>query len=122
MSGANYYKCKKDLTHKAIANEFELRGFSVLDTSPLKNACDFIASNGEQSYFIECKSKGGKLSDGEILFQNEFKAPVYNLESPQDAINLLDLGLYICPRKIERQLTKYASNLEILSAKILRQG
>lgn len=110
MSGANYYKCKKDLTHKAIANEFELRGFSVLDTSPLKNACDFIATNGEKTYFIECKSEGGKLSDGEILFQNEFKAPVYNLESPQDAINLLDLGLYICPRKIERQLTKYGSN------------
>ena len=102
----NYHRCKKDTTHKAIANEFEIRGFSILDTSPLKNACDFVATNGEKTYFIECKSKNGKLSDGEIIFQNEFKAPVYNLESVKDAVNLLDLGLYICPRKIERQLTK----------------
>jgi hypothetical protein len=101
----DYHRCKKDTTHKAIAYEFEIRGFSILDTSPLKNACDFVATNGEKTYFIECKSKNGKLSDGEIIFQNEFKAPVYNLESAQDAVNLLDLGLYICPRKIERQLT-----------------
>ena len=104
MAGANYYRCKKDTTHKEIADVFAARGFSIIDTSPLKNACDFIASNGEQTYFIECKSKGGKLSDGEITFQNDFKAPVYNLESAQDAINLLDYGLYDCPRKIERQL------------------
>ena len=102
----NYHRCKKDTTHKAIANEFEIRGFSILDTSPLKNACDFVATNGVKTYFIECKSKGGKLSDGEIIFQNEFKAPVYNLESPQDAINLLDYGLYDCQRKIKRQLSK----------------
>lgn len=106
MPGANFYRCKKDNTHKAIADEFKIRGFSIMDTSPLKNACDFVATNGEKTYFIECKSKNGKLSDGEMLFQNEFKAPVYNLESSQDAINLLDLGLYICPRKIERQLTR----------------
>jgi hypothetical protein len=42
---------------------------------------------------------------GRLYSKNEFKAPVYNLESAQDAVNLLDLGLYICPRKIERQLT-----------------
>ena len=106
MAGANYYRCKKDTTHKEIADVFEIRGFSIIDTSPLKNACDFVATKGEISYFIECKSKGGKLSDGEIIFQHNFKAPVYNLESAQDAINLLDYGLYDCPRKIERQLTK----------------
>lgn len=102
----NYHRCKKDTTHKAIANEFEIRGFSILDTSPLKNACDFVATNGEITYFIECKSKNGKLSDGEIVFQHNFKAPVYNLESAQDAINLLDYGLYDCPLKIEQQLNK----------------
>lgn len=106
MAGANYYRCKKDSTHRGIADVFHVRGFSIIDTSPLKNACDFVATKGEIAYFIECKSKGGKLSDGEITFQNNFKAPVYNLESAQDAINLLDYGLYDCPRRIERQLSK----------------
>ena len=102
----NYHRCKKDTTHKAIAYEFEIRGYSILDTSPLKNACDFVATNGETTYFVECKSKNGKLSDGEIVFQNNFKAPVYNIIEPIDAVNLLEYGFYECPLKIERQLNK----------------
>ena len=102
----DYHRCKKDTTHKAIAYEFEIRGYSILDTSPLKNACDFVATNGENTFFIECKTKRGKLSNGEIVFQSNFKAPVYNLIEPKDAINLLEYGLYDCPVKIERQLNK----------------
>ena len=106
MAGGNFYRCKKDSNHKAIAYEFEIRGYSILDTSPLKNACDFVATNGEKTYFIECKSKGGKLSEGEINFQHNFIAPIYNLVTPIDAINLIEYGYYDCPIKIERQLNK----------------
>ena len=90
----DYHRCRKDTTHKAIAYEFEIRGYSVMDCSPLKNACDFVATNGEKTYFIECKSKGGKLSEGEAKFHEYFKAPIYILFSARDAENLLDLNLY----------------------------
>ena len=94
MPGANYYKCKKDTTHKAIAKVFTDRGYTIMDCSPLKGACDFVAANGEKVYFVECKSKGGKLSEAEVRFHQYFKAPIYILFCARDAENLLDLNIY----------------------------
>lgn len=64
----NHHKAKKDSNHKEIAEVFEKNGYVIIDTSPLKNACDFIADNGIIIYLIEVKSKYGKLSPGEITF------------------------------------------------------
>ena len=92
--GARYYRCKKDTTHDDIADVFIERGFTILDCSPLKGSLDFVAANGEKVYFVECKSKYGKLSSDEKKFHEYFKAPIYVLFCARDAENLLDLNIY----------------------------
>ena len=67
MPGANFYRCKKDNTHKAIADEFKIRGFSIMDTSPLKNAgfdvIVFVPSYDEDLGLITC---GNAILSGSI--------------------------------------------------------
>lgn len=94
MAGARYYRCKKDTTHEEIAREFEQHGYSILDCSPLKNACDLVAADGNKTYFVECKSKGGKLSSGEVKFHDYFKAPIYVLFSAKEAKLLIENNQY----------------------------
>lgn len=110
MAGANYYKCRKDNTHDEIKQALESCGCFVIDVHSLKGLFDLIAIKNELFYFVECKSKGGKLSEDEVKFHSKCPAPIYVLETEKQVFDLVLKGIYNEPIRITKQLTNDRGN------------
>lgn len=109
MVGNRYHRAKKDKNHNDIAAVFIEYGYDVIDLSALKNLCDFVAYNGKDVYFVEVKSKGGRLTDGEITFI--VKHPyVKIIDSIEQAEELAKHGKYETPERYRRQIDKYLTS------------
>tara|TARA_R110002124_G_C8644760_1_gene488631 strand:- start:29 stop:319 length:291 start_codon:yes stop_codon:yes gene_type:complete len=80
---------RKDANHNEITDCFISLGWSVLDISQLKNACDAFVSKGSRTIAIEIKdgSKAPsqrKLSEGEEKFKNRWTGDWALVESIDD--------------------------------------
>jgi len=69
---------RKDANHAEIQKFFESKGYSVLDLSQLKNACDIVVSYMGITVMIEIKDGSKipskrKLTEGEIAFRNKWR-------------------------------------------------
>ena len=90
--GWEKYSAKKDANHNEIADVFRAAGYSVKDTHQIKGFVDFIAASKDNVYFIECKSKYGKLTPEEKAFGESWPYPVWVLRSTDEAITLITYG------------------------------
>lgn len=84
---------RKDANHNEITDCFSSLGYSVLDISQLKNACDAIVAKGSRTIAIEIKDGSKppsqrKLSSGEVNFKNRWNGEWALIESIEDVIQL----------------------------------
>tara|TARA_R110000803_G_C11935327_1_gene315893 strand:+ start:16 stop:303 length:288 start_codon:yes stop_codon:yes gene_type:complete len=82
---------RKDANHNEITDCFISLGWSVLDISQLKNACDAFVSKGSCTIAIEIKDGSKppsqrKLSTGEEKFRENWKGNWALVESIEDVI------------------------------------
>jgi hypothetical protein len=92
--GYYYGKGKKDKNHKAVAEQFTVRGYYVLDVSALKCGFDFIAWKHGKVFVVEVKdgtkpSSQTKLTPKEII-ASQFYADYHVIFSAKHAGILLD--------------------------------
>ncbi len=109
MVGNRFHRAKKDNNHNSVAAVFIEYGYDVIDLSALKNLCDFVAYNGKDVYFVEVKSKGGRLTDGEIRFIVRHPY-VKIIETVEQAEELAKNGKYVMPERYRRQMDKYLTS------------
>ena len=86
---------RKDANHNEITDLFISMGWSVLDISQLKNACDAFVSKGHRTIAIEIKDgkkppSQRKLSKGESEFKDSWNGEWALIESTEDAIKLIN--------------------------------
>ena len=86
---------RKDANHNEITDLFISMGWSVLDISQLKNACDAFVSKGPRTIAIEIKDgkkppSQRKLSKGESEFKDSWNGEWALIESTEDAIKLIN--------------------------------
>lgn len=63
------YACRTDSNHKQIASCLRRLGFTVKNTSSgADNALDMIVTRDDKSYFVEVKTKQGKLRKSQADF------------------------------------------------------
>jgi hypothetical protein len=112
MVGNRYHRAKKDKNHNDIAAVFIEYGYDVIDLSALKNLCDFVAYNGKDVYFVEVKSKGGRLTDGEITFivKHPYVKIIDNLEQAE---TLAEKGEYKMSDKYLAQIKRHQTAKEL---------
>lgn len=84
---------RKDANHNEITDCFFSLGYSVLDISQLKNACDAIVAKGKRTIAIEIKDgtkppSQRKLSDGETKFKESWNGEWALIESIEDVLKL----------------------------------
>jgi hypothetical protein len=83
---------KKDTNHNAIASELQSLGCWVTDTSAMGNGFpDMLVHNfaGNNTFFVEAKSKYGKRNELQIKFADSCPLPVYEIHSTEEARDLI---------------------------------
>jgi Holliday junction resolvase len=75
---------KRDETEPAIIAALEAEGWEVSPISD-EDVPDLLCSRGGEWMVIECKSKGGRLTEGQRRFIRRHKAPVWIVSSAEEA-------------------------------------
>lgn len=77
---------KIDLTHHAIANQIRAIGYSVLSLAPIgRGVADLLVANGGFAALVECKSKGGRLTEDQKRFHASWKGLILTVYTPEEA-------------------------------------
>lgn len=84
---------RKDDNHKEIESAFQSLGWSVLDLSQLKKACDIAIGKSGYTAMIEIKDGSKppsqrKLTDGEIEFRDRWLGDWFLVESIDDVLKI----------------------------------
>lgn len=113
MAGTSHYKNRVDNTQKEIIEAFKSLGYYVLNIHDAKNCFDLIVTKGKNdTYFIECKSLNGTLTDAEIKVHLECLHPIHILTSAHQVYELVLKGIYNEPKRITKQLKEYDTRNE----------
>lgn len=105
---------RRDSTHKAIAAELRLMGFSVADTSQLGGFVDLVVSRWGFTIIVECKTPEGRKTAAERLreaqsdFASQWKGAICAAYTADDVVLAFYRELKKCQDKTSTSLDLYS--------------